>query len=167
MDFPGPDPILARIKAVTPVEAFHQAPLRPLFEPDGSRLRVPMTTLIEQTERGLGSPFPEWLRTVYLHCNGFRGPVGRCSLFRLDGDDGVLEFNLFLRTQEWAPSWLGRGMLFMDQRVSWTLNTHWAVLDGKLIEWHPQEYEKYTVLDCDLFELWRREQERHDALDAE
>jgi len=105
MAMPERDPLLARIKTVTLVEAFHPAPLRPLFEPDGSRIRVPMTTLIEQTERGLGVPFPEWLRTVYLHCNGFRGPVGSCSLRRLDGDDGVLKFNLFLREQEWAPSW--------------------------------------------------------------
>jgi hypothetical protein len=97
------DPIRARIKAAITVEAFYEAPLRPLFEPDGSRLRVAMTTLIEQTERGLGVPFPEWLRTIYLHCNGFSGPIGSCSLFRLDGDDGVLQFNLFLRKQEWAP----------------------------------------------------------------
>src|SRR5437879_5832438 len=113
MVVPAGDPVRAKIKAVTIIEAFHEAPLRPLFEPDGSRRRVPMTTLIEQTERGLGVPFPEWLRTVYLHCNGFSGPIGSCSLFRLDGDDGVLEFNLFLRDQEWAPSWFKRGLLFM------------------------------------------------------
>jgi hypothetical protein len=161
------DPIRARIRAAITVEAFYEAPLRPLFEPSGSRLRVPMTTLLEQTERRLGVPFPEWLRTIYLHCNGFSAPIGSCSLFRLDGADGVLEFNLFLRTQEWAPSWFKRGILFMDRRVSWTINTHWAALDGQLIEWQPQEYEHYTVLDCDLFELWRREQERYDALDVQ
>jgi len=47
------------------------------------------------------------------------------------------------------------------------MNTQWAALDGKLIEWHPQENEQYTVLDSDLFELWRREQERRDDPDAE
>jgi hypothetical protein len=55
----------------------------------------------------------------------------------------------------------------MDRRVSWTINTHWAALDGKLIEWHPQEHEEYTVLDGDLFALWRREHERYDDLDVE
>jgi hypothetical protein len=164
---PKDDPIRARIRAAIPVEAFFEAPLRPLFEPDGSRLRVPLATLIEQAERGLGVPFPEWLRLIYLHCNGFCGPVGSCSLFRLDGDEGVLGFNLFLRQQEWAPSWFQRGILFMDQRVSWTINTHWAALDGRLIEWHPQDHEKVTVLNCDLFELWRREHERYDEPDVE
>jgi hypothetical protein len=164
---PTGDPIRAKIAAVIPVEAFHEAPLRPLFEPDGSRPRVPMATWIEQAERGLGVPFPEWLRTIYLHCNGFSGPIGSCSLFRLDGDGGVLEFNLFLRQQEWAPSWFQRGILFMNRRVSWTIDTHWGALDDKLIEWHAQENEQYTVLDCDLFALWGREHERGDKMNGE
>src|SRR4051794_33842916 len=101
MDAPQLDPVLARISQLVAVEAFHPAPLRPLFEPDGRRLRVPMAELIGRTERVLGVPFPGWLRAVYLRCNGFRGPVGSCSLRRLDGEDGVLEFNLFLRTRDW------------------------------------------------------------------
>jgi hypothetical protein len=161
------DPVLAKISERIAVEEFHLPPLRPLFEPDGRRLRVPMAELIERTEQRLGVPFPDWLRAVYLHCNGFSGPIGVCSLFRLDGEDGILEFNLFLRSREWAPSWFPRAILFMDRRVSWSINTHWAALDGKLIEWEPQEGEKYTELRCDLFALWEREQRQMDRLVAE
>src|SRR5687767_14248689 len=91
MNSSQPDPVLARIKEVMVVDEFYPAPLRPLFEPDGRRLRVPMADLIEQTERGLGVPFPDWLRAVYLSCNGLRGT---CALLSLDGVSGVLEFNL-------------------------------------------------------------------------
>jgi hypothetical protein len=167
MESSGLDPVLARITDVIVVEELHPAPLRPLFEPDGRRLSVPMAELIERTEQGLGVAFPDWLRTVYLSCNGFSGQVGVCSLFRLDGDDGVLEFNLYLRRQEWAPSWFKQAILFMDRRVSWTINTHWAALDGQLIEWQPQDGERYTVLGCDLFGLWAREQEQADRHAAE
>jgi hypothetical protein len=82
MVVPKGDSIRAKVEAAITVEAFHEAPFRTLFESDGSRPRIPMTTLNEQTERGLGVPFPEWLRTIYLHCNGFSGPIGSCSLFR-------------------------------------------------------------------------------------
>jgi len=161
---PEPDPVLAGIKQVIVVEEFYPPPLRPLFEPDGRRLRVPMAELIERTEQGLGVPLPDWLKAVYLSCNGFSGP---CSLFRLDGASGVLEFNLHLRQQEWALSWFRRAILFMNRRVSWTIDTHWWALDGQLIEWWPQDGERYRVLSCDLFGLWEREQERADRLAAE
>ena len=88
MEVPKLDPVLARISEVIAVEEFHPAPLRPLYEPDGRRLRIPMAELIERTERELGVPFPDWLREVYLACNGFSGLIGVCSMFRLDGQDG-------------------------------------------------------------------------------
>jgi hypothetical protein len=128
------DPVRSRIRQLIPVTAFHPAPLRPLFEPDGRRLRVPMTELIEDVERRLAVPFPEWLRIIYGSCNGFTGPIGLCSLFPLDGDGGVLKFNQFLRAQDWSPPWVKQGIVFMDRRSSWSINTHWAALDGKLVE---------------------------------
>src|SRR5262245_61041658 len=161
MRSPEPDPVLARIEQVLSVAEFYPPPLRPLFEPDGRRLRVPMADLIERTERGLGVPFPDWLRAVYLSCNGFRGT---CSLLSLDGAGGVLEFNLAVRQQEWAPAWFRRAILFMNGGGTWTMNAHWWALDGQLVEWYAQDGEQYTVLDCDLFGLWAREQERADQL---
>lgn len=161
MQPPEPDPVLARIKNVIVVEEFHPAPLRPLFEPDGRRLRVPMAELIERTEQALGVPFPDWLRAVYLRCNGF---CGTRSLLGLDGTSGVVEFNLALRQQEWAPSWFRRAILFMNGGDTFSVNPHWWALDGRLVEWYAQDGEQYRVLDCDLFALLAREQEYEDQL---
>ena len=167
MNPPEPDSVLARIKGVIVVEEFHPPPLRPLFEPDGRRLRVPMAELIERTERDLGPPFPDWLKAVYLCCNGFSGPISVCSLLRLDGPDGVAGYTLFLRSQEWSPAWLQRAIVFSHRRVSWSIDTHWAARDGELVEWTPGAGAGYTVLEPDLFALWRREQEQADRLAAE
>ena len=54
----------------------------------------------------------------------------------------------------------------MNRRVSWTIDTHWAALDGQLVEWYAQDGERYSVLDSDLFALWAREQEQADKLEA-
>jgi hypothetical protein len=167
MELPGLDPVLGRITDVIVVDEFHPAPLRPLLEPDGRRLRVPMAELIERTERDLGVPFPEWLRAIYLACNGFSGPIGVCSLLRLDATEGVADYTLFLRSQEWSPAWLQRAIVFSHRRVSWSIDTHWAARDGELVEWTPGAGAGYTVLEPDLFALWRREQEQADRLAAE
>jgi hypothetical protein len=159
--------VLARIKGVILVEKFHPPPIRPLFEPDGRRPRVPMADLIERTERDLGAPFPDWLRAVYLSCNGLRGPIGVCSLLGLDGPEGVVGYTLLLRSQESSPAWLQRAIVFSHRRVSWSIDTHWAALDGELVEWGPGAGAGYTVLGPDLFALWRREQEQADRLAAE
>jgi hypothetical protein len=162
---PETDPIIARIRAVITVTEFHPAPLRPLFEPDGRRLRVPMTELIEDVERRLAVPMPSWLRTIYLCCNGFSGPYGVGTLYHLDGDEGVLDFTLFLRTQEWSPPWLKRAIVFGDTGAGGSITTHWAALDGQLIEWCYGDGAAFTVLEPDLFALWRRVQEGWDAVD--
>jgi hypothetical protein len=167
MESPGPDPVLARITDVITVEELHPAPLRPLFEPDGRRLRVPMAEPIERTERDLGLPFPDWLKAVYLSCNGFSGPIGVCSLLGLDGPGGVAGYTLFLRSQESSPAWLQRAIVFSHRRVSWSIDTHWAARDGDLVEWAPGEGPSPTILEPDLFALWRREQEQADRLAAE
>jgi hypothetical protein len=99
MPAPQNDPNLARIRAVITVTAFHPPPLRPLFEPDGRRLAVPMPELIANTERRLAVAMPPWLRAVYLSCNGFSGPYGECYLYPLDGSEGVGDFTLFLDTR--------------------------------------------------------------------
>jgi hypothetical protein len=119
--------------------------------------------LIAEVERGLGVPFPAWLRDIYCACNGFCGPTGVVYLYRLDGSEGVLEFTLFLRG-EWALPWLERAIVFSDNGLGGSITTHWVALDGQLIEWCYGHGGDYTVLDYDLFEVWRREQEFWDEI---
>jgi hypothetical protein len=81
--------------------------LRPLFEPDGRRLCVPMTELIE---RGLGVPFPDWLKpstsAVTGSADGARSSawtvsVGCWSSTLLSASKSG---HSALRQQEWAQS---------------------------------------------------------------
>jgi len=150
---PEPDPVLSKIRAVIEVTACNPAASRELIDDD--------------VEWRLAAPFPGWLRTVYRSCNGFCGPTGVRYLYPLDGRDGVLELNLFLRDEDWAPPWLNRAIVFSDNGAGGSITTHWVALDGALIQWCYGDGADFTVLDCDLFELWRREQERWDAVSIE
>jgi hypothetical protein len=165
MAVPEADPVLARIRAAITVTDFNPPPWRPLFEPDGRRLRMTMAELIDRTEHKLGVSFPPWLREVYLHCNGFLGPCGVCYLYPLDGDQGVGDFTLFLRTQAWAPPWLGRAIVFGFTEGSGSLTTHTVALDGQLVEWRYLDGDRFTVPEGDLFDVWRRVQARWDERD--
>jgi hypothetical protein len=167
MAVPGDNPVLAKIRAAVTVSDCNPAPLRPLFEPDGRHLRVPLTELIAGVERKLGVPMPPWLREVYLACNGFLGPAGVCLLYPLDGREGVGDFTLFLREQDWAPPWLKRAIVFGYIGGSGSTTTHTVALDGLLIEWCYGDGEKFTVLEGGLFELWRRIQVRWDDVERD
>jgi len=151
MLLPDPDPVLDKIRAVIEVTALN---------PPAS------AELIDEVERRLDVTLPEWLRTVYRSCNGFCGPTGVCYLYPLHGREGVMEFTLFLR-EEWSLSWLKRAIVFSDNGVGGSITTHWAALDGKLIAWCYGDGAEFTVIDFDLFELWRREQEHWDTVRAE
>jgi hypothetical protein len=160
---PEADPVLAQIRAVIAVTAFHPPPLRPLFEPDGRRLAVPLTELVEDTERRLGVAMPPWLRAIYHSCNGFAGPYGVGILYHL-GSEGAADFTLFLREQPWSPPWLKRAIVFGYVGGSGSTTTHSVALDGKLVEWCYGDGAKFTVPEGDLFDLWRRIQASWDAL---
>ena len=108
------NPVLSQIRAVIEVTAWSPA----------------KRELIATVETGLGVGFPDWLRSIYHACNGFCGPTGVPYLFPLDGRDGVLEFTLFLRGEDWSPEWLKRAIIFGMGVGSGTSTTHWAALDG-------------------------------------
>ena len=140
---PDPDSVLSKIRAVIEVTAVNPAASR---------------ELIDDAERRLDVAFPEWLRAIYRSCNGFCGPTGVRYLYPLEGRDGVVEFTLLLRDAEWSPPWLNRAIVFSDNGAGGTITTHWAVLDGNLIEWCYGDGAEFTVLECDLLGLWRRDQ---------
>ena len=121
-----------------------------------------MIELIEDLEQRLNVPMPEWLRTIYLHCNGFSGPFNEGILYPPDGEGGVRDFTLFLREQDYSPSWIQRAIVFGYVAGSGSITTHSAALDGKLIEWCYADGEKYRALDGDLFNLWERIQSNWD-----
>src|SRR5262245_58065153 len=130
MSSPNPDQILSQIRAVMEVTSF--------YSPASSEL-------IEEVERRLAVNFPEWLRRVYLACNGFSGPTGVSYLYPLDGHDGVLEFTQFLREEDWSPPWLSRAVGFGENGAGGSITTHWLVMDGNLIEWCYGHGADYTV----------------------
>jgi hypothetical protein len=146
---PKPDPVLSQIRVAIEVTACNPAP---------------SLKLIEEVERRLGVPFPEWVRGVYRSCNGFCGPTGVRYLYPLDGRDGVLELTLFLRNEDWSPPWLKRAIVFGDNGVGGSITTHWLALDGKLIQWCYGDGTDFSILNCDLFALWSREQALWDAV---
>jgi hypothetical protein len=71
---------------------------------------------------------------------------------------------LFLRNEDWSPPWLKQAIVFGDNGMDGTTSTDWLSLDGKLIEWCIGDGANFTILDCDLFALWSREQKRWEAL---
>jgi hypothetical protein len=121
--------------------------------------------LIDSVERGLGVNFPNWLKEIYLACDGFTGPTGVGYLHQLDGQNGVLEFTQFLREEPWWPDWLDRAIIFSDNGLGGSITVHWGVLDGQLIEWCYGDADNYIVLDLDIYQLWAREQKHWDRLD--
>ncbi len=168
--------IRAKIREVIQVTEFYEPPFRPLFEPDGSgqirplfgsdgsRLRMSMVELIDDVERSLGVSMPDWLRTVYLGCNGFGGQYSGNVLSQLDGDAGVRDFTQFLRKQDFSPPWIHRAIVFGHLQGSGSITTHSVALDGQLLEWCYGDGAEYTVLEPDLLALWRRLQEVWDSV---
>lgn len=146
-----PDPSLSSVRNVMEISA-HEPPTD--------------IALLEETERQLGVTFPDWLRVLYLSCNGFAGPTGVRYLYPLDGPDGVLSFTKFVR-DEWRLPWLRRAIIFGDNGLGGSITVHWAALDGRLIEWCYGDGGEYTVLDFDLLELWAREQQNWNVTDEE
>ena len=145
----NPAQILARIRSVMKV----------------TNVNPPATeAMVEGVEEALGVAFPPWLRRIYRACNGFSGPTGVHYLWPLDGREGVQEFTLFLRAEEYWPDWLDRAIVFSDNGLGGSITVHWAALNGNLVEWCYGDSERFDVLEFDLFELWRREQARWDAV---
>lgn len=142
--------VLDRIRAVMPSASFN-----PAATPD----------MLDDAERSLGVALPDWLREIYLACNGFRGPTDVRYLYALDGNDGAVEFTSFLRT-EWSLPWLDRAIVFSDNGIGGSCTVHWAILDGQLIEWCYGDDGEYTVADGDLFGLLAREQAFWDDIEA-
>ena len=122
--------------------------------------------MLDGAERSLGVQFPDWLREMYLACNGFRGPTKVRYLYALDGRDGVVEFTLFLRTKDWSPPWVARAIVFSDNGIGGTLTNHWAILNVQLIEWCYGDGGQYTVAKGDMFALLAREQALWDVTEA-
>ena len=122
--------------------------------------------MIRAAEQALGVELPHWLREIYLGCDGFSGPTNVHYLYPLEGPGGVRAFTLFLRS-EWALPWLERAIIFSDNGVGTSCTVHWGALDGKLITWCYGDEGAFSYLDCNLFDEWRREQEKWDSLDNE
>jgi hypothetical protein len=161
-----PDAVRDRIREAINVTKFYPAPPRPLFDARGHRELVPMGELITDAEQRLGVPFPPWLRAVYECCNGFATYTGECILYPLHGSEGVTEFNLFLREQEWRPSWIGRAIVFGYVGGSGSLTTHTVALDGELVEWCYNHGDDVERTSPDLFAVWRRVQSDWDSVHA-
>ncbi|HUO07497.1 MAG TPA: SMI1/KNR4 family protein [Phycisphaerae bacterium] len=113
--------------------------------------------LIAEVEQGLSVAFPNWLREIYLTCDGFTGPTGVRYVWPLNGDQGVLRCNHFLR-EDWQCDWLRRAIIFSDNGLGGSITVHWGALDGRLIEWCYGDADEYKILDLSLFDLWAREQ---------
>jgi hypothetical protein len=139
--------ILARISSVMRVERYF-----PPADPKN----------VEDVERELGVRFPGWLRQIYEATDGFVGPTGVRYLYRLNDHDGVLDFNQFLRQEWYEAIWLKRAIVFADNGIGGSLTVHWAVLDGRLIQWCYGDGIEYQVLEIDIFGVWAREQRRWD-----
>lgn len=116
-------------------------------------------TLIAATERELGVELPPWLKSIYQCCDGFRGPTGVRYLYPLAGLEGVQGVTSRMRNEEWSPRWLKNAIVFGDNGIGGTLAVHWLALNGDLVEWCLGDGEVYSILDGDLFDLWRREQQ--------
>lgn len=120
--------------------------------------RPPATpAMIDASERAVGVIFPDWLREIYLACNGFVGPTGVRYLYPLEGPEGLVEFTLFLR-MEWSLPWLDRAVVFSDNGVGTSCTVHWAACDGRLIEWCYGDGGEFTVVDGTFYEVLRSQQ---------
>jgi hypothetical protein len=121
---------------------------------------------VDQVERELGVPFPDWLRRIYLASDGFVGPSGVRYLYRLKERNGVSDFNLFLR-QEWTDAtWLKDAIVFGDNGLGGSSTVQWGTLNGRLVEWCLGDGPEYQLLDVDIFGLWEREQRTWDELEG-
>ena len=113
---------------------------------------------IRTAEDRLGVLFPQWLRDLYLACDGFLGPTAWPYLFPLEGGDGVVEFTEFLRGEDWTPPWLTRAVVFGSNVGGGTGTVNYAALDGELIEWCLGDGGEATRFDGSVIDLYRREQ---------
>jgi hypothetical protein len=147
----GPDQVRQRLRDVMRVETFY-APA------DASAIAA--------AETSVGVAFPQWLRTLYLACNGFRGPTQWEYLLPLDGREGLVEFTQFLRAEEWAPPWLTRAVVFGSDTGSLSCTTHFVALDGELVTWMLGDGDEFIKFEGTVYDLYRREQAGWDALEA-
>ena len=121
-------------------------------------------TAIAAAERRVGVVFPQWLRVLYLACNGFRGPTQWEYLLMLEGRDGLVESTEMLRAEDWAPPWLARAVVFGSDTGGGTLTTHFAALDGNLITWTLGDGPAFSTFEGTVFDLYRREQQLWDEV---
>jgi hypothetical protein len=117
---------------------------------------------IEEASRKLALRFPDALRSLYLAFDGLRGPTNAAFLWSLAK---VVDQNLFVREEEWAPSWLRRVIIFGDDGIGGTIGIQWAIdpdHTDQIIEWCLGSLSDRPIGGSTVFEVWRREQERYD-----
>lgn len=119
---------------------------------------------VSSAEHRLGVAFPEWLRCLYLACDGFLGPTAWPYLLPLNGREGVIEFTEFLRAEAGPLAWLKNAVVFGSNLGSGTCTVHFGALDGRLIEWCLGDGDEFTYFDGSVYDLYRREQAVWDAI---
>lgn len=125
---------------------------------------------VDLAQRELGTPFPAWLRSLFKACNGVTAK--KHSQDVLWDLQKVVDDTLFMRDDENfgdspAPEWLERAIILAYKWGSGSDTSHWAALDGKLIEWYLGDYDEFVVLETDFVEQLRRLQKWWDDGDRE
>src|SRR5690349_16735751 len=100
---------------------------------------------ILRAERQLGESLPAQLRELYLAFDGFRGPTGAQFFWSLFGQNGLVEFNGFLRDGEEFPyAFVCSCVFFGDAGIG----DMWGIkhdLPGKIIRWDATWGEDFEV----------------------
>jgi cell wall assembly regulator SMI1 len=117
---------------------------------------------IRRAEQALGQTLPVPLRTLYLAFDGFLGPTDAAFLWPLSGNEGLVELNLFYRSDDTFPRELvSRSLFFGDNGcgAQWGFNSD---LPGKIIQWDPSWGADFEIVGNDPVHAWRAEKELYE-----
>jgi hypothetical protein len=123
---------------------------------------------IRRAEEALGERVPSALRELYLAFNGFLGPTDAVFFWPLfaheSGAGGLVEMNLFFRTEDIFPQELvSRCLFFGDNGIghSWGLHRD---RPGQVIKWDARWGNEFEIAGDTPLAAWLAEKRFYDEV---
>lgn len=123
---------------------------------------LPANKLVEASQQ-LSQELPPPLQELYLAFDGLRGPTNAAFLWPLFGHDGLVSYNIFVRRENYAPSWIGTVIFFGGDGVG----DYWGIevsAPHRILSWRPIDLEEFDVAGTSIIEVWKNKQQEYDSV---
>ena len=119
---------------------------------------------LQRAERELGEAIPPVLRDLYLAFDGFRGPTNAQFFWPLFAENGLVNFNGFLRAgDEFPHDFVSSCIFFGDEGIG----PMWGIkrdLPDSSVRWDAEWGEDIEIVGTTPPDVWLQKKREYDAI---